>query len=73
MLASNFERNLPIEHKPVPLFSYGNRARIAALWQNYEAYLDKLVKVAGWARTTRLGGENLLFIELNDGSCQSSL
>ena len=32
-----------------------------------------IVSVGGWARTTRLGGENLFFIELNDGSCQRSL
>ena len=29
--------------------------------------------MGGWARTTRAGGENLFFIELNDGSCQNSL
>ena len=47
--------------------------RIAALHKNYEPYLDKLINVAGWARSTRVGGDNLFFIELNDGSCQSSL
>ena len=73
IVANTFERNPAIEKKPVPLFAYGNRVRIAALWQNHEPYLDSLVKVGGWARTTRLGGENLLFIELNDGSCSSSL
>lgn len=66
---NTFERNPAIEPKPVPLFAYGNRVRIAALWKNHEPYLDHLIQVAGWARTTRLGGENLFFIELNDGSC----
>ena len=66
---NTFERNPTIEPKPVPLFAYGNRVRIAALWQNHEPYLDHLITVGGWARTTRLGGENLFFIELNDGSC----
>ena len=66
---NTFERNPTIETKPVPLFAYGNRVRIAALWKDHEPYLDHLITVAGWARTTRIGGENLFFIELNDGSC----
>lgn len=72
-IESNFERNPQVETKPVPLFAYGNRVRIAALHKNYEPYLDKLISVAGWARSTRAGGETLFFIELNDGSCQSSI
>jgi asparaginyl-tRNA synthetase len=72
-LSNTFVRNPPIEPKPVPLFAYGNRVRIAALHQNYKPYLDKLISVAGWARSTRPGGDTLFFIELNDGSCQSSL
>lgn len=67
------ERNPVIESKPVPLFAYGNRVRIAALHKNYEPYLDHLITVAGWARSSRLGGDSLFFIELNDGSCQSSI
>ena len=57
----------------MPLFAYGNRVRIAALHKSFEPYLDKIITVAGWARSTRLGGEGLFFIELNDGSCQSCL
>ena len=68
-IKNTFERDTPIEKKPVPLFAYGNRVRIAALHQDYEPYIDHLVTVAGWARSTRVGGENLFFIELNDGSC----
>ena len=70
---SDFNRNPTIEVKPVPLFAYGNRVRVAALHKSYEPYIDKLVSVAGWARSTRVGGEALFFIELNDGSCQSSV
>ena len=55
------------------MFAYGNRVRIAGLWANFEPYLELIITVGGWARTTRLGGENLFFIELNDGSCQRSL
>ena len=30
-IANSFERNPAIEPKPVPLFAYGNRVRVAAL------------------------------------------
>mmetsp|Transcript_713 Transcript_713/g.1007 ORF Transcript_713/g.1007 Transcript_713/m.1007 type:complete len:158 (+) Transcript_713:78-551(+) len=72
-VANTFVRNPEIEPKTQPMFAYGNRVRIAALWKSHEPYLDHIVSVGGWARTTRLGGENLFFIELNDGSCQRSL
>ena len=32
----NFERNTPIEKKPVPYFCYGKRVRIAALHEQHE-------------------------------------
>lgn len=41
--------------------------------ENHEAYLDHLITVAGWARTTRMGGKDFAFIELTDGSCSSTL
>ena len=43
LVANSFERNPEIEPKPVPLFAYGNRVRIAALHKNYEPYLDHLI------------------------------
>lgn len=49
-------------------FAYGNRLRIAAIHEAHEQYLDHLVEVAGWARTTRMGGKDFAFIELTDGS-----
>ena len=73
LIESTLLRDVPIEKKPVPLFAYGNRVRVAALHQSFEPYLDHLISVAGWARSTRLGGESLFFIELHDGSCQKSL
>ena len=70
---NNMIRKPAIEHKQAPLFAYGNRVRIAALHAGYEPYLDHLISVAGWARSTRLGGDSLFFIELNDGSSPNSL
>ena len=67
-VAYSFERNPVVEKKNAPLFSYGRRVRIEALHANHEPYLEHLIEVAGWARTTRMGGKDFAFIELTDGS-----
>lgn len=37
--------------------------------KNYEAYIDKVVTVSGWARETRLAAKDtILFVKLIDGS-----
>ena len=71
--AYNFVRDTPIEKKPIAMFSYGRRVRIAALWENYESMMDHVVQVGGWARTTRMGGKDFAFIELTDGSSGQTL
>lgn len=68
-----FERDTPIEKKPSAVFSYGKRVRIQALADNHEPFLDHIIQVAGWARTTRMGGKDFAFIELTDGSCGTTL
>jgi hypothetical protein len=52
-----------------------NRIRIKELLaSNGEAYMGQQVTVAGWTRTVRNANKGeLLFVELNDGSCGSSL
>ena len=61
---------------------YSGAARIKAILENPSAYMDKLETVGGWARTVRkqkpknedgTAGEQLVFVELNDGSCLGSL
>lgn len=39
----------------------------------FEEYVDHIIQVAGWARTTRMGGKDFAFIELNDGSGSTCL
>ena len=48
---------------------YGQRVRITRLWQSHEEFLDKVIRVAGWAKNVRKQGASLVFVELNDGSC----
>ena len=66
-------RDVPIEKKPVPYFCYGKRVRIAALHEEHDHLLGHVIECAGWARTTRMGGSDFAFIELNDGSSMKSV
>ena len=52
--------------------TYGARVRIARLHSSYEEFLDKRIRVGGWAKSVRAQKE-MVFIELNDGSCFKSL
>jgi hypothetical protein len=38
-----FERNTPIEAKPIPSLSYGHRVLIAKLHQDHEPYMDHII------------------------------
>lgn len=53
--------------------SYGQRVRIARIWQSYEELLDTEIRVAGWAKNIRKQGASLVFVVLNDGSCQRNV
>jgi asparaginyl-tRNA synthetase len=51
-----------------------HRIRIKELLSEYTSHLNTTVTVAGWVRTTRNANKGeLLFIELSDGSCGSSV
>lgn len=50
-----------------------NRIRIKEILAQPANYYGKTVTVAGWTRTVRKAGGKLLFLELNDGSCGTSL
>jgi aspartyl/asparaginyl-tRNA synthetase len=49
-----------------------NRIRIKEVL-NDPSYVGKTVTVAGWTRTLRKAGAQLLFLEINDGSCGASI
>ena len=60
------EVEVPTKH--IPAISFGPRIRIAKLYADYEQFLYKIIKVAGWVRTCRQAGKEFIFIELHDGS-----
>lgn len=66
-------KQVPVEKKPVATFSYGERIRIAKLYDSHEEFLYKIITVAGWVKTTRASGKDFMFIELSDGSTQKNL
>lgn len=49
-----------------------NRIRIKEVLSD-SSYLGKTVTIAGWTRTLRKAGAQLLFLEINDGSCGASV
>mmetsp|Transcript_3432 Transcript_3432/g.5141 ORF Transcript_3432/g.5141 Transcript_3432/m.5141 type:complete len:154 (+) Transcript_3432:27-488(+) len=61
-----------VPHKPVASMSYGQRVRVAKLFEEHESLLGKEIRVGGWAKSTRSQKE-FCFVELNDGSCFKNL
>lgn len=49
-----------------------NRIRIKEILGN-PSYIGQTVTIAGWTRTLRKAGGKLLFLEINDGSCGTSI
>eukprot|EP00742_Colponemidia_sp_Colp-10_P001824 GILJ01001950.1.p1 GENE.GILJ01001950.1~~GILJ01001950.1.p1 ORF type:complete len:765 (-),score=137.11 GILJ01001950.1:78-2129(-) len=60
---------------PNPKTSWGGRTRVKAILGVNEGldWVGQVITVNGWAKTTRAQGATLLFIQVNDGSCLSSL
>ena len=58
--------------KPVAAMSYGQRIRVARIWQSYEELIGQKIRVGGWSKNVRKQA-NLVFISLNDGSCFDNL
>mmetsp|Transcript_16462 Transcript_16462/g.27947 ORF Transcript_16462/g.27947 Transcript_16462/m.27947 type:complete len:263 (+) Transcript_16462:87-875(+) len=61
-----------IPKKPVAAMSYGQRVRVAKLYDEHESFLGQEIRVGGWAKSTRFQKE-FCFVELNDGSCFNNL
>ena len=53
--------------------SFGQRVRIARLFDSHEEFLGQVIRVAGWAKSTRASSKEFCFVELNDGSCFGNL
>lgn len=66
-------RDDSIPSKPIAAMSYGGRVRIARLYKGYEEFIGKVIRVGGWAKSTRASSADFCFVELNDGSCFKNL
>ena len=58
-----------VPKKPVAAMSFGQRVRISRLYDGWEVFEGKVIKVCGWAKSTRAQSKDFCFVELNDGSC----
>lgn len=67
------QEQVPIHKLGNPSFGYSGRVRISKLFEDHTPFLNKIITVAGWARNSRPGGKELMFIELTDGSCIQTL
>jgi asparaginyl-tRNA synthetase len=61
-----------VPQKPIASMSYGQRLRVARLYQSHEEILGQVIRVGGWSKSVRKQA-NMVFIALNDGSCFSNL
>ena len=66
------ERNDAVPIKPVAAMSFGQRVRVGRLFESHEEFIGQVIRVAGWAKSTR-AQKDFVFVELNDGSCFSSI
>lgn len=65
---------VPAEFSKLPIQErhFSGLLRVKPIFANPEKYFDKVETVGGWAKTVRKQN-NLIFVELNDGSCFESL
>jgi hypothetical protein len=47
------DRNDVVPAKPVAAMSYGQRVRIARIFESHEEFIGQVIRVAGWAKSTR--------------------
>lgn len=66
-------RDDPVPFRPVATMSYGQRVRVARIYESHTEFLDQIIRVGGWAKSTRASSKELFFVELNDGSCFKNL
>lgn len=67
------DREDTVPRKPVASMGCGGRVRIARLFQNYEEFIGQVIRIGGWAKSTRASSSEFCFIEINDGSTAKNL
>ena len=67
------DRNDPIPSKPIAPMGYGERVRIARIWQSHEELIGKDFRIGGWLKKGAMDKNAFAFLEINDGSCFRSI
>ena len=53
--------------------SFGQRVRIARIWESHEELIGQTIRVAGWAKKAAMDKKEFCFIEIGDGSCHKTV
>ena len=53
VFTGSLNREDPVPTKPIAAMSFGQRVRIARLFLDHKDFLGKVIKVGGWAKSTR--------------------
>jgi hypothetical protein len=72
-IADELNRDDAVPSKTVAAMSYGQRVRIARIWQSHKELLGTTIRVAGWAKKGAMDKKDIAFVEINDGSCFRSI
>ena len=68
-VTENYSRDDHVPHKPVAAMSFGQRVRIARIWESYDELIGQTIRVAGWAKKGAMDKKEFCFVEVGDGSC----
>ena len=68
-VTENYSRDDHVPRKPVAAMSFGQRVRIARIWESYDELIGQTIRVAGWAKKGAMDKKEFCFVEVGDGSC----
>ena len=72
-LTENYNRDDHVPTKPTAAMSFGQRVRIARIWQSHEELIGQTIRVAGWAKKKAMDKKEFAFVEIGDGSCHKTV
>lgn len=72
-VGDDYNRDDHVPTKPIAAMSFGQRVRIARIWESYEELIGQTIRVAGWTKKGAMDKNEFAFVELGDGSCFKTL
>ena len=72
-VTEKYNRDDFVPTKPIAAMSFGQRVRIARIWESHEELIGQTIRVAGWAKKAAMDKKEFCFIEIGDGSCHKTV